>query len=112
LDPRIRIDPRRWVIDHDNDVFLMWAGNARDEASNQHDFLFWWKGTPMALSMREEWYGKTTLTWHLGLLHCPEHLRSEYDEMIQVLKEALRVYGGGFAPDLGVSPIEVQFDFC
>ena len=110
-DPRIKLDPRRWIVDRDRDIFLMWTGRGRDEGANQHDFLFWWKGSPMPLSLAEHWIDKHTVCWRRLGLSYPRSLQSEHEAIVNSIKQALLVYGGGFAPELGMSPVAVQFDF-
>ena len=105
------VSPSIWTIDRDKDVFLMWTWSGRDDISNHQYFLYFWKGTPMHASMKYQFPAPNTVLWHLGWLNCPEHLRSEYDDMIRVLKEAFIVYEVFGDADGIIGHAEVQFDF-
>jgi len=104
------IHPYRWTIDRERDVFLMKTEQGREEASNQYEFLFWWKGVPTRIRLEKSWPGKNTLRWHRLGFFVPEPLRAIEPEIIEVLKEALTVYGFDGDPKTPIA-VEVQFDF-
>lgn len=103
--------PSFWTIDREKSAFLIQTWQGREEDSDRYRFLFWWNGTSMAVHLRQELRSPKTIIWHL--IDSSPEFRKEFDSAAVALREALRVYGFGVAPDvesiLGES--DVQFTF-
>lgn len=103
--------PSYWTIDRERNVFLIRTYRGREEDSDLCHFLFWWRGTPMPLHIRQEISGPKSTNWHL-IGYSPEFME-KYEAAAPALRDALRVYGFSGDPDFDSTPNdrEVQFSF-
>ena len=107
----VTLKPYRWTIDREQDVFLVWGLQEREEPHDEY-FLLGWKGTPINVKLREYWVSGAELGWELIRLELPAHLKDQRDEIIKCLKDALRVYGfNGNPNDQYNQAAKVHFKF-
>ncbi|TBW48114.1 hypothetical protein EZI54_21645 [Marinobacter halodurans] len=106
-----------WTVDRERNVFLIWQSSGREEFSNRHTFVLWWKGELLTVILDvcdESFYklsdniGKTV--WSLFEIEKPDGLGLRDKEIIPVLKEALSVYGYRGA-QRQLSDFKVEFKF-
>jgi hypothetical protein len=85
-----------WTVDRENDVYLRWIVTGENEFRNQHDFVFYWKGTLIFVRLRIS-DGRVLGTrawahWKLVTLNLPEELQEKKPDILTDLKAALTVY--------------------
>jgi hypothetical protein len=105
------LKPSKWTIDRENNVILVWALEEREEPHDNY-FLLCWKDTPIPVKLGEYWTAGSSRTWELRYIKIPENLKTQEDEIIQRLKEALEVYGFDGDPNQANNrTTKVQFNF-
>lgn len=103
--------PSIWTIDRENNVFLVWGLKEREEPHYYH-FLLSWKDALIPVKLGESWTAGSTRKWELRFIEIPENLYEKQDEIIQSLKNALKVYGySGFPDEPHNKTINIQFNF-
>ncbi|MFZ2450453.1 MAG: hypothetical protein WAW36_08040 [Methylovulum miyakonense] len=85
-----------WTIDREQNIFLSWLRSGREEYFAEQDFLLWWDGVPIKVyitgSSTEDSPGKIVTTWESPGLDIPENFQHTREEVICVLKDALKVF--------------------
>ncbi len=85
-----------WTIDREQNIFLSWLRRGREEYWADQDFLLWWDGVPIKVfitgSSTEESSGKIVTTWESPGLDIPENFQHTREEVICVLKDALKAF--------------------
>ncbi|HHY72205.1 MAG TPA: hypothetical protein GX497_03090 [Bacillus bacterium] len=105
------LEPRRWTIDREKNVILIWCRRERFEPYDQY-FLLLWKDIPIPMKLRDSWVSAPTREWELIYIEIPNELREKQDEIIQSLKDALVVYAYDGYPDEPFNKdTKVQFKF-
>lgn len=108
------LDPSKRTIDHDKNVFLVWALQEREEPYDNY-FVLFWKDTPIPVELRDTWVEKKTCRWQILRIKIPADLERDRNEIIQSLKDALTVYGFNGSPDEPFDAINkstnVEFNF-
>jgi len=93
--PWLTLDPYRWTIDRNENVILLETLQDREETSYYYFFLLW-KETPISLRLKDAWSKENNCsirTWDLISIDSGIQLKEHKDEILQSLREALRVYG-------------------
>lgn len=83
--------PSIWTIDRENNAFLVWGLQEREEPHDYY-FLFSWKETPIPVKLGETWDEGSPRTWELRYIKIPEDLDKNRAQIIESLKAALAVY--------------------
>ena len=90
----------RWTVDREKNIFLMLLGGGRGEHGNRSKFLLWWDSEHVVVSLDLADGSSGNLdsdpffrVWDMAFLEIPGHLKNKQKEVIDILKEALRVYG-------------------
>lgn len=86
----------QWTIDRDRDIYLRYISNEREELSNRLTYYFFWKGSPIVVTI--DAYTNnigSELHWHYELrkIDIPPLSISSKDHIIDDLKEALKTHG-------------------
>jgi hypothetical protein len=84
-----------WTVDRERDIYLRWMKSGRGEFSHQHDFTFYWQGSLLGVRLSRidrVAEGGPALVWRLYHLALTGGLKSWRAEILEDLKEALRVY--------------------
>ncbi|EKN62893.1 hypothetical protein P9E76_08580 [Schinkia azotoformans] len=103
--------PSIWTIDRENNVFLVWGLQEREEPHDYY-FLLSWKDTPIPVKLGESWVTGSPRIWELRYIKIPVNLKEKRDEIIQSLKDALKVYAFNGVPDWPHNKTtKVQFRF-
>ncbi len=84
--------PRRWTVDRDAGVFLIWLRGGNEEERRAVHFSLWWKSTNIEMKLAYDFHGPNSLTWTKSWIDVPEHLSEQMPEIYAVIKEALIVY--------------------
>ncbi|RMH87402.1 hypothetical protein EBB59_13075 [Lysobacter pythonis] len=94
---------RDWTIDRERDIYLRNVANGREDWRNQTKWTFYWRGEELTLhldlleSTGEKPEDPSWSHWRLvrinGSYGLPEHLKTQKDEILETLQEALLVYG-------------------
>lgn len=109
--------PNRWTVDRERDVFLSVLSYPRnEEGPKEVYFLFYWKGLPLPIRLDKYVVNTNDILWkRLGWWSCPENprLRPDYAEILDVLKDALTVFGyNGETEKAYIVKVDaVRFDF-
>ena len=87
-----------WTIDREKNIFFIPARTGREEFSNQTVCILWMEGVELSVTIRKSGWanikeGKGSVSWDLDRIRKPENCAIKDKEIIQVLKEALVVYG-------------------
>lgn len=105
------LEPTQWTINREENVFLVWGLQEREESHNYY-FLLGWKGTLIPVKLRESWIKGSPRTWEIIFLKTPEDLIVKRSEIMQSLKDALTVYGFDGDPSWpNNKTTKVQFNF-
>lgn len=108
------LKPYQWTIDREENVFLVWGAQEREEPHDDH-FILGWRGHPLPVKLRSSWVAGDTRRWELLSIRIPEDLIDMRFEILQSLKDALTVYGFNGVPDDPFNRInagiKVQFNF-
>lgn len=91
------IIPSKWTIDRERDVFLMISSMGGPEEDTVY-FILGWKGELVRIALDLKISDKHPddrydMTWKLRTLNLPDAVKTERDEVVQALKEALDVHG-------------------
>jgi hypothetical protein len=91
------IGPRyQWTIDRNKNVFLKWISAEREEFSNRQNFVLYWKGGVIPISLEKETIGNYSdgakTLWTSKGIDLPGELERSRDEIVSALKEALTEY--------------------
>lgn len=105
------IDPSWWTIDREENVKFMWGCQAfGEDGDNMYYYLLEWKGNPIPLKLEKNWINGSTCEWGIVYLGISSDLYEKKNDIIQMLKNALTVYGyDGYPQD--IQKIVVQFKF-
>ena len=101
--------PSFWTVDHERDAFFICTHHGREDDADKYVFLLWWNGRPLLIDMRQEYVGANTLIWHLTAY--PPEYANQFDDMINVLHEALRVFGCSGRVERPIDSLDVQLKF-
>lgn len=105
------IQPYVWTIDRQKNVFLMKVYGYR-EPPYETWFILVWKDTPIPVLLLGEWSGDNDRIWNLIRLQIPVELNEQRTEIIQDLKNALKVLQLDGVPNTSWNQnITVQFNF-
>lgn len=105
------LEPYRWTINPDKNIFLVWTLEEREEPHDEH-FLLGWEGTPLPVKLRSSWLDRDTRHWELLYVRIPEEYLDKRFEILQSLKDALTVYGyNGVPNDPFNASTKVKFNF-
>lgn len=105
------LNPARRTIDHNKNVFLVWAMEEREEPHDIY-FVLFWKDIPIPVELRGTWIEKDIRYWEMLRIKIPADLEQNRSEIIQSLKDALTVYGFDGYPDEPLNKnTKVQFNF-
>ena len=89
LDEKFRKMERKphWTVDHERDIYLRYLHNEREEHSNRLTYYFYWKGTPLIVTVdidsgggardAEQW-----ISYKMWRIEIPESLRPHEAEII------------------------------
>lgn len=102
-----------WTVDRERDIYLRYMCNEREEHSNRHTYYFYWKGTPILVTVdKEADDANGEIYWHYKLwrMDIPGLVRPNKTEIVADLKEAFRAYKvrGVYSED---AKFNVDFDF-
>lgn len=107
--------PTGGTIDRENDIRLFKYGNGPvREPSDLYQFIFDYKGTPLKVQLRQELKGNDVY-WRNCQIECVNDFKYDYDEVKQVLRDAMKVYAyvGFTLPQLMKKndqlPIHIEF---
>ena len=93
LDP---IWPYQWTIDEGRRIFLIATGVRNDEAGSVKHFVLWFEGEMVRFKLNHMAVGENaehvTSTWHLLEMILPRRLRSDRENVLEALREALTAY--------------------
>lgn len=84
-----------WTIDRERNVYLRHMQNGREEFSNRHTYYFYWKGSPLLVTLdvdANEIDGGYRWHYRKWDMEIPESLKQFETEITSDLKEALSVY--------------------
>jgi hypothetical protein len=84
-----------WTIDRERNVYLRHMQNGREEFSNRHTYYFYWKGSPLLVTLdvdANEIDGGCRWHYRKWDMDIPESLKQFETEITSDLKEALSVY--------------------
>ncbi len=86
--------PRRWTVDRDAGVFLIWLGGGNEEEQNAEYFSLWWHDTNIEMKLAWHSHMPNGITWTKSWISIsePKDLSEHKDEIYAVLKEALVIY--------------------
>jgi hypothetical protein len=101
--------PTFWTVNQQQDAFLICTQQGREEDADRFDFLLWWKEKPWHVSMRQQFVGPKALVWHLGPY--PNELANQFDEFIEVLKDAMRAFGSSGSPERWNAGLDVELKY-
>lgn len=89
-----------WTVDHEREIYLRYLYSGREEFSNRHTYCFYWKGTPLMVTLdlidaggergAEQW--RNYSLWRIDI---PDTIKSNETEILSDLKEALNAERGG-----------------
>lgn len=106
------VSPYDWIIDHESNIFLMPVWSGREVECDRHAFIFWWKDQPIGLNLLLKVTGPKSVRWDFGGISYPDRNEiHDYDSMVEKIKDALKVYGAGHGPSLGIPPATVNLSF-
>ena len=88
------VQPGRWSIDRERDVFLIWIVDGGEDEQDAKYFLFGFSGTIFHICLERKYDHQLQRSiWHLQQFYPPESIRLQRDDMLLALKEALTEYG-------------------
>jgi hypothetical protein len=114
--------PTRWTVDRDAGVFLIRIGDQGPDASDEDRkkgveyYSLWWSGMNIECKLWYFTHAPHSITWKQDWIGVPDEYFDRKEEVIEVLKQALRVYqyfmfsrksGDPKYPPLS----EIKFDF-
>ncbi|MBF0383730.1 MAG: hypothetical protein HQL69_22155 [Magnetococcales bacterium] len=101
-----------WVVDRENDVFLLYASAGGRASPGVQYFVLRWKGQYIRMRLRmiilHDENHNSICCWEKLQMIIPGSLKQEEGQIIENIKESLRVFGdfGNFA---GISDIQFTF---
>jgi len=103
--------PYAWTIDKENDI-AFFKGSQYKDPPYESKFGLLWKGKLVEFILLQEISGNRDVTWKKLKEKIPAMLADMRDELIEKLKEALKVYGttGDFLPQYN-RPNEINILF-
>jgi hypothetical protein len=82
----------KWTVDREREVFFMRLKRRGEEFPNSSFYTLWWKGDIIYLELETDiWTNECK--WIVRMLKIPHHLQGKREEIVQLLKEALEVFG-------------------
>lgn len=93
------LSPYKWTIDRDEDIFLIWGLEEREDDRDKSHFLFCWKGINIPVFVRESWDENSIHIWSLIRINIPTQYTEKTDEIMQSVREAFLVYAFNGVPD-------------
>ena len=89
-----------WTVDHERGIYLRYLHSEREEHSNRLTYYFYWKGTPLMVTVdidggggardAEQW-----ISYKMWRMEIPESLKPHEAQIIADLKEAFIAEKGG-----------------
>jgi len=102
-----------WTVDQDRNIYLRYMHNEREEHSNRHTYYFYWKGSPLLVTIdieAEDVCGERYWHYKLWRMEISGAIKPHEAEISANLKEAFKSFNvrGVFSGD---TKFNVDFDF-
>lgn len=102
----------KWTIDHERNMFLVWASQPRDDHKGKTYFVFGWNEIYIPMLLLKTWLDDMSWQWSLVEIKIPKDLIEQKQEIVSSIKEALTIYGYEGSPDYPNNNIyTIKFDF-
>ncbi|MBF0425099.1 MAG: hypothetical protein HQL66_04690 [Magnetococcales bacterium] len=102
----------KWTVDRDSGTFLLWTGGTGPESYNTEYFILYWDNRIVKIKTRRNEDGELrdglVCLWELLELRIPSEIEVDRSIILEVLKDALRVFGVYFHPE---AVREAHFNF-
>lgn len=86
-------DPYKWTVDHKREVFFMRVLPCGETEPYSDYYVLWWKGDIIYMKLEQEFVGRSRCNWIVRMFNIPYHLENKREEIVQLLNEALGVFG-------------------
>lgn len=105
-----RVTPKFWTIDREKKAILFDYWTNIDKPS-EIEFAFVWKEKVFDITFYKETYRPNIVKWTIESMYIPPEYKSEEKDIMDALRDAMRVYGFSGFEYFDQGPIEVIINF-